>query len=109
MPDVVLTLTAENFEQVSSGTWLVDFWSSWCAPCRAMEPILEELAREMPEVKIGKVEVDTNAELANRFNVTSLPTLFILRDGESIRKLIGVRTKRNLAQAMNHAGGGDPL
>jgi len=108
MPELILQLTAESFEAVSSGTWLLDFSSSWCGPCQSLEPVLEELAGEVSSVRIGKVDVGAHPDLAERFGVTSVPTLFIVRDGERVRKLIGAKTKRQLMRALEEADGAAP-
>lgn len=76
---------------------LVDFWATWCAPCRAIAPVLEELAAEYADrVKIVKVDVDTNPESAARFGIRSIPTLFVFKNGEKVETVIGGRPKSEL-------------
>lgn len=88
----IVTLTNENFDAtVAKGTVLVDFWATWCGPCRMQAPILEQLdAKLNGAVTIGKVDVDEQPELANRFGVSSIPTLVILKNGEVAGKRVGV-------------------
>lgn len=88
----IVTLTNDNFDAtVKEGTVLVDFWATWCGPCKMQAPILEQLDAKMDgAVTIGKVDVDDNPELANRFGVSSIPTLVILKDGEVAEKRVGV-------------------
>lgn len=83
--------TAEFDSFVSEGTVLIDFWATWCGPCRMQAPILEQLDIELNgSVKIGKVDVDAEPELARRFAVMSIPTLLALKDGNVIGKNVGV-------------------
>lgn len=92
-------ITTENFEKEVLGSdrpVLVDFWASWCGPCRMVIPIVEELAREYPEYKVGKVNVDEEAELASRFGIMSIPTLLVFRDGKLAQQAVGARSKEEL-------------
>ncbi len=88
----IVTLTNENFDAtVKEGTVLVDFWATWCGPCRMQAPILEQLDAKLDgAVTIGKVDVDEQPELANRFGVSSIPTLVIMKNGEVAEKKVGV-------------------
>ena len=93
----VLELTKENFEKEvlqHKGTVLVDFWASWCGPCRMLSPIVEEIAAENPDLKVGKVNVDEQPELAGAFEVASIPTLYVFRDGKVLTNAVGVRPKQ---------------
>jgi len=87
-----VTLNKDNFDStISQGTVLVDFWATWCGPCRMQAPILEELDKKMNgELTIGKVDVDEQPELANRYGISSIPTMLIFKNGEVAEKRIGV-------------------
>lgn len=101
----IVTLTMDNFEQevVQSGKpVLVDFWASWCGPCRAVAPIMEELAGEFDgKAKIGKVNVDEQGDLAAKFRIMSIPTLMLYKDGQMVEKVIGARSKDDFVQLLN--------
>lgn len=95
----VVTITKENFnEEVLKSTKpvLLDFWASWCGPCRMVSPIIDEIAEESPEIKVGKINVDEQNELAANFNVMSIPTLVVIRDGKVVNKAVGVRPKQQI-------------
>lgn len=73
---------------------LVDFWAPWCGPCRMVAPILEEIAEERPDIKVAKVNVDEEEELASQFRVMSIPTLLVMKDGEIVNQSVGARPKQ---------------
>ena len=92
----VVNLTLENFEAEvikSNVPVLVDFWASWCGPCRMLSPIVDEIAEERTDIKVGKVNVDEQEELAMRFGIMSIPTLIVFKNGEAVRKTMGVQPK----------------
>jgi thioredoxin 1 len=103
----VLSLTKENIkEHTSSGVALIDFWAPWCGPCRALTPVVEELAEEMGDrVTIAKINCDDEKELAQEFKIRSIPAIFILKDGEVVESFIGIRSKEDLEEALNKAAG----
>lgn len=94
----VIHLTKDNFDSVtSSGLVLVDFWATWCGPCRMQAPILDELDEQLGDkVKICKLDVDDEPAIAQRFGVFSIPTLMVFRNGEMISKEVGVHTVEQL-------------
>ena len=80
----------------SSRPVLLDFWAPWCGPCRMVGPILEEIAAERSDVKVGKVNVDEEPELAGRFGVMSIPTLVVMKDGKIVNQAVGARPKSQI-------------
>ena len=72
---------------------LLDFWAPWCGPCRMVVPIVEEIAGERPDIKVGKINVDENPELASQFGIMSIPTLVVIENGEIVNQAMGARPK----------------
>jgi thioredoxin 1 len=91
----ILTLTDKNFEhQTKNKTVLVDFWASWCAPCRMMAPVLNEMAEELNgKAHIGKVNVEKYQSLAQKFKVRGIPTMILFKNGKEINRFVGVKSK----------------
>ena len=98
---MILKITKENFETEvlkSDKKVVLDFWATWCGPCKMIAPVLEELSEERKDIKIGKVDVDTEGELAVRFGVMSIPTLIFFENGEETNRVIGFHTKEELLE-----------
>ncbi len=92
-------LTSENFEAEvinSEKPVLVDFWATWCGPCRMVAPIIEEIAEENDDIKVCKVDVDEQSELAEKFGIQSIPTLIVFKNGEITNKAVGSRPKEDI-------------
>lgn len=96
-----LTITKDNFQKEvleSDKTVLVDFWASWCGPCRMLGPIVSEIAEENPEIKVGKVNVDEQPDLATQFNVMSIPFIAVFKYGKLYKSSVGVQPKESLLE-----------
>ena len=90
----VKEITEKTFDaSISKGVVIVDFWATWCGPCRMVAPIVEEIAQERPDIKVCKVNVDEEAELASQFGIMSIPTLMVMKNGEIPNKALGARPK----------------
>ena len=102
----VITITKENFEAEvlkSAQPVLLDFWAAWCGPCRMLSPVVDEVAEERTDVKVGKVNVDEQPDLAAEFGVMSIPTLLVLKDGRTVQQFVGVQQAPALIAALEAA------
>ena len=100
----LITITKENFENEvmkSDKPVLIDFWASWCGPCRMVSPIVDEIAEEVTDKKVGKINVDEQPELAKAFSIVSIPTLIVVKDGKVVNTSVGVKPKDAILNMLN--------
>ena len=95
----VTAISKQNFESevlFSKETVLLDFWADWCGPCRMLAPVVEEIAQEKTALKVGKVNVDQEPELAQQYGIVSIPTLILFQNGTEVKRAVGARSKQEL-------------
>ena len=100
---MITAITKANFESEvlqADKPVLVDFWAAWCGPCRMLSPVVDEIAEEHPEIKVCKINVDDEPELAGQFGVMSIPTLLVFRDGKVAGSSVGVRPKDQILEML---------
>ena len=99
----VLTVNKSNFQREvleSDRIVLLDFWASWCGPCKSLSPVIDEIAKEHPEIKVCKVNIDEEQELAEQFNIMSIPTLLIVKDSKVVNQSVGLKTKNQILEML---------
>ena len=92
MVDEITDATFE--EETSEGVVLIDFWATWCGPCKMMAPVIEEIAEEAADIKVGKLNIDNEMEIAQKYGVMSIPTLIVFKNGEEVKRDLGAKPKK---------------
>ena len=98
-----ININKNNFQNEimdSEKTVLLDFWAPWCAPCRMVVPVIEEIAGERPDIKVGKINVDEQPELASKFSIMSIPTLVVMKNGKIVQLVSGARPKKAILEML---------
>ena len=99
----VIHIDKNNFQQevaLSDKPVLLDFWASWCNPCRMLSPVLDEVAAERPDIKVCKINIDEQPELASRFQIMSIPTLMVVKNGQIVNQSMGARPKNQILKML---------
>ncbi|MEL7647592.1 MAG: thioredoxin [Sedimentibacter sp.] len=98
-----IKITRDNFEQEvlkSDKPVLLDFWATWCTPCKMVSPVIEEIAKEVTDAKVGKINIDEQPELASAFGIMSIPTLAVMKNGKVVSSMVGVRPKSSILKML---------
>lgn len=98
-----LEVNKSNFQNEvleSDRTVLLDFWASWCGPCKVFSPVIDEIAEEHPEIKVCKINIDEEQELATQFDIMSVPTLLVIKDGKVVNQSVGLKPKNQILQML---------
>ena len=99
----VLTITEKNFEEEvlnAEKTVVLDFYATWCGPCKMQSPIIDKLAEERQDIKVGKINVDEESELAEKYGIMSIPTIVVIKNGETSSQFIGLTPKEKIEQSL---------
>lgn len=98
---MAIIINSENFESIvmkADKTVLLDFFADWCPPCKLLMPVVEEISAENPDITVGKINIDNSPELAEKFGVTTVPTLFVIKNGAVVSSSVGVKPKRAILE-----------
>ena len=99
---MALELNDNNFDAtIKEGISVIDFWAPWCGPCKMMAPVVDKLATNNPDLKVGKVDIDESPQIAQKYNVMSIPTIIIFKDGEPVDQTVGVVNEKALMTKIN--------
>ena len=99
---MVLDIDSSNFaSSIAEGIAIIDFWAPWCAPCKMMAPVVDKIAQNNPDILVGKVDIDECKEIAKKYNILSIPTLIIFKNGEEADRTVGVTQEKKIMEKVN--------